>query len=471
MINLKIENEAIEAFKLLKSSTCQQPLVSVVVPIYNVEKYLKECLTSLCNQTLQNIEIICINDGSKDASLSIALEKADLDSRITVITKNNSGPSNTRNCGLEIAKGEYVYFCDSDDYLDREALEACYTKAKQEKLDVVMFSVEPFTEDKEQAELLQQYHSYYNRSCEYAGEYTGIELFVQQQANAEYLTQPCLYIISKALLDKYEHRFIPNTLHEDNAFTFEVLISAARAGFINKKFYHRRLHSNSIMTKSASIANLEGYLVNYVHMLNFLEGFTFGKSFVEALSERLTITLKAARSAYNKLSVEERQAVASEDIGLRILYNNLVADWQKERELKEKAVANCAKARTDYNTLKEYSDQHIAKLKETIEKLKENNRILKEHGDRARAREAQAKDRNSQYEAEIVVLKQQLEQYRVETKLLKNEALQRECAVELYSKEIEQLKKELEELKIGQNDKANRAVTYIPSVLKNLLKK
>lgn len=110
--------------------------VSVIVPVYNVEEYLRKCLDSLTNQTLSDIEIICINDGSTDNSAVILQEYANKDNRIKVITQENAGVSNARNNGLKIAKGEYIGFCDSDDYVDLDFYEILYTSAIKYSADI-----------------------------------------------------------------------------------------------------------------------------------------------------------------------------------------------------------------------------------------------------------------------------------------------------------------------------------------------
>lgn len=110
--------------------------VSVIVPVYNVERYVANCLQSICIQTLKDIEIICIDDGSTDSSGKILDAFKANDNRITVIHKENGGLSSTRNIGLQMAKGEYVAFIDSDDAIDREYLEALYTTAKINCLDI-----------------------------------------------------------------------------------------------------------------------------------------------------------------------------------------------------------------------------------------------------------------------------------------------------------------------------------------------
>lgn len=116
----------------------EQPLVSIVVPIYNTENYLHECLDCLINQTYKNIEIICINDGSKDNSLKILQEYAQKDKRIKVYTQENSGEAATRNRGLELASGKYIAAIDSDDYCSLNFVEECVKVAEKENSDIVI---------------------------------------------------------------------------------------------------------------------------------------------------------------------------------------------------------------------------------------------------------------------------------------------------------------------------------------------
>lgn len=107
------------------------PKVSVIVPVYNVEKYLEKCLETLISQTLKDIEIICINDGSKDSSLNILKKYALNDERIKIIDKHNEGLSAARNDGLNAATGEYIGYVDSDDWVDLNFYEKLYNAAKK----------------------------------------------------------------------------------------------------------------------------------------------------------------------------------------------------------------------------------------------------------------------------------------------------------------------------------------------------
>lgn len=116
-------------------------MISVIIPVYNVVNYLKECLDSVCNQTYKDLEIICVNDGSTDGSLDILKEYEKQDSRISIISQENKGLSAARNVALDCANGEYIYFLDSDDYIELNALEELYNVSNQKELDIVLFKL------------------------------------------------------------------------------------------------------------------------------------------------------------------------------------------------------------------------------------------------------------------------------------------------------------------------------------------
>ena len=118
--------------------------VSVILPVYNTERYLRQCLDSLVNQTLSDIEIICIDDGSTDGSHSILQEYARADSRVIVLTQANQGAGVARNKGLEIARGDYLYIADSDDYFELSLLEETVNYAKENDADIVIFKVNSY---------------------------------------------------------------------------------------------------------------------------------------------------------------------------------------------------------------------------------------------------------------------------------------------------------------------------------------
>ena len=116
-----------------------EPKVSVIIPVYNVEKYLGPCLDSILGQTLNNIEVICVDDGSTDRSLEILREYEKRDARVKVLTQPNTNAGAARNKGIQQARGEYLSFLDSDDHFDPTMLEKCAARMDQDRSDVLVF--------------------------------------------------------------------------------------------------------------------------------------------------------------------------------------------------------------------------------------------------------------------------------------------------------------------------------------------
>ena len=135
------------------------PRVSVIIPVYNTEKFIEKCLDSVCNQTLSDIEIICINDASTDNSLEILKHYASQDNRIQIINfEENKGAALARNTGIDAATGEYIGFVDSDDFVDLDFYEKLYDKAAVENADAVKGNIEDYNTETKQAELTEFYN-------------------------------------------------------------------------------------------------------------------------------------------------------------------------------------------------------------------------------------------------------------------------------------------------------------------------
>lgn len=136
------------------------PKVSIIIPVYNAEKYLNQCLESLCNQTLTDFEVVCINDGSTDSSLEILQDFASKDSRFIIIDKKNEGQGVARNIAIKQAKGEYLLCLDSDDWLETDALEKAYNKITTDNTDILFFDVYNYSE-KNKKKYLYNYSGIY----------------------------------------------------------------------------------------------------------------------------------------------------------------------------------------------------------------------------------------------------------------------------------------------------------------------
>ena len=285
------------------------PKVSIIIPVYNVEQYLSECLDSVVNQTLVNIEIICVNDGSTDCSDEILERYARKDNRITVINQKNGGLSAARNKGLDYAKGEYIYFLDSDDFIEFDALESLTARADEMHLDILFFDADAVFESKKWKKEKIIYSTYYKRKHTYKKIYSGIELFQKMSKNNEYRSSPCLMLLKSDFLRAFDIRFVEGIIHEDNIFTFSCVCAAAKASHISNCYYHRRVRESSIMTKPETAENLKGYLYCVIEMLREIQGNSFPKD-IEVEIEKVILSMwDAVVRIQKKLPVEQLRSL------------------------------------------------------------------------------------------------------------------------------------------------------------------
>ncbi|MBR2741828.1 glycosyltransferase [Candidatus Saccharibacteria bacterium] len=219
--------------------------VSVLVPIYNVEQFLPECLDSLVGQTLEDIEIICINDGSKDDSLNIIKEYAKNDKRIKVIDKKNSGYGDSMNQGLKKATGEYVGIVESDDFIDLDAFEKLYKIAKHENVEVVKSNFYEYFGDTKTDKAVSNLFpvSEVGRVIDPREEH---QIFYQP---------PCIWaaIYKRDFLEGNEIRFLPTpgASYQDTGFNFKVWAMARRVYFVKRAFLHYRQDNSNSSVKDA----------------------------------------------------------------------------------------------------------------------------------------------------------------------------------------------------------------------------
>lgn len=238
-----------------------RPLVSVVIPMYNVAPYLRECLDSICSQTLRNIEIICVDDGSPDESLEIAVSYAQKDSRMVVYSHQNSGLSATRNVGIKEAHGKYIYFIDGDDVLDCQALSELSSLMEKNNLDMAVFDATVLGDNQENNKKFS-----YERTKHYEGILSGPEMYAALKKTDEYYSCAVMYMTRADLLRKNGLTFRRAIVHEDQPFTFQLMMMAKRVSHIQKAFYKRRVHEDSIMTRRVSFGNVHGLFFGYLDM-------------------------------------------------------------------------------------------------------------------------------------------------------------------------------------------------------------
>ncbi len=321
-----------------KDNICSEEIkVSVIVAVYNMERYLEECLDSLLAQTLRETEIICINDGSADSSARILEEYAKKDSRIAIYGQKNAGLSVTRNRGILLATGEYIYFMDSDDMLHPDALEKLYNKSAEQKLDVLYFNGKAFYENKTLQEKYPGFEGYYDRKGNYPELCTGPEMFRQMRELDEYRTNVGIQFFRRTYLLEQNLTFQPGILHEDNAFTFQAMLLAERAGYMNRTFFDRRVRENSIMTAEAKFAHTYGYFKSFLCMQSFVLAHEFPEETGDALFQTFNGVIENARTQYNRLGKDERYASWGLHEPERTLYRILVEGEASSHEKLQKA--------------------------------------------------------------------------------------------------------------------------------------
>lgn len=272
-------------------------MVTIIIPIYNTARYLHHTMNSVVNQTYRNLQIICVNDGSTDQSLSILKEYAKIDSRIEIITQENSGSSSARNRGLESAKGDYVLFLDSDDWMDLNTIEIARTHLIEKDVDIVLWG--------------------------YKKEYSSKSIPVQVWNNEHLFTEPTMKQLNvrligllgaelknPALLDSIgtawgklykSHLFsVSNTKFtdtkiigsaEDVLFNIELFAYAKSAYFSNETWHHYRKDNATSLTKTYKRELTSQWQNLFNRIPPLIEKFHLGDSAYAALENRKALAL------------------------------------------------------------------------------------------------------------------------------------------------------------------------------------
>lgn len=267
------------------------PYFSIVVPVYNVEKYIDPCIDSLLNQSFSDFEVILIDDGSTDSSLDILNKRADLDARLKVFTQKNQGLSQTRNRGVSYAMGEYLLFLDSDDLYSPQALEIIYSHCQKSSVDILMFGVKAFTESQNSLEAVE---SMYQRNGDILDHMrSGCEYFTISVAKDMFYPSACLYALRLGIARGL--KFYPGIYHEDNLYTAQLLFSeqCKSTYVIADALYLRRIREGSITTASASMKHAEGYLTVYKELVSMFKKLSINDLDTQSSIDRYLRTLFA----------------------------------------------------------------------------------------------------------------------------------------------------------------------------------
>lgn len=267
--------------------------VSIIVPIYNVEKYIDRCFETLVNQTYNNYEIIAVNDGSKDSSISKIKKYCDKYSNIKLLNKENGGLSSARNFGLKHVEGEYVMFVDSDDWLDLDAIERCMEKVNENDYDLVLF---PYKKEFDNNSIKV---SFFGQSMEFnEKEYLNkiyrrfFGLYENELLNPDKLDE-----LSTAWGKLYKYELIRNTEFtdtkiigtEDVWYNINALKNVKKAYYIDDVYYHYYKDNNGSLTRNYKPKLFEQWSTLYSYMKNYIKENNLDRVNTEALNNRICL--------------------------------------------------------------------------------------------------------------------------------------------------------------------------------------
>lgn len=286
---------------IFDSRTGSKPLVSVIVPIFNVERYIGECLESLVSQTCKEIEVICVNDGSTDSSLDIVMKYARNNPNFVVLQQYNCGLSVARNSGLKFARGEYVHFLDSDDFMVSTSYEQLLDKALANHLDMLFFDGESYYEDEVLRREYPWYESGYTSSAVGDSITDGHTYFITAVVEKDFRVSACMYLIRRDFLEQHQIRFLEGIVHEDNYFTYVCALLSERTSHLTAALYQRRVCRGSITIREKKFRHGYGYFASYMALRKFLDHVSLPQGLKDVASLKLMDMLKNARNEYGKI--------------------------------------------------------------------------------------------------------------------------------------------------------------------------
>lgn len=237
---------------------CKLVRITAIVPVYNAERYLHQCLDSLLRQTMPFFEAILINDGSTDNSASILCDYCCLDSRFTLITQNNSGLSMARNVGLEKAAGDYIAFLDSDDWLSPDAFELLLKTADSCDVDIIVGNVLTVSQKGDNVTCWS-----FKRNSDIFPinvPISGRRYYLTVEREHSYTVMVYSYLYRKSFLDKHNFRFL-SIIHEDELWTPLVLVTAKTVAVSPADFYYYRLRDDSLTSLCDSSCRRDSLLI------------------------------------------------------------------------------------------------------------------------------------------------------------------------------------------------------------------
>ena len=262
--------------------------ISIIVPIYNAEKYLNKCIDSIINQTKKELEIILINDGSTDNSETI-IKKYD-DKRIKYFKNKNQGIGKTRNFGIDKATGKYIMFLDSDDFLELNACEKMYEKAEKEKLDIVVCDYYRYFDNGKKEEVKLP-------------DFKNSSLKDNPNIISEHLS-PWAKIYKTDLIKKNNIKFVENLKYEDAPFVIEALDCAKKIGKINSPLNYYVIHEQSETTVR------DEKVFDIIKIVDKIRKYTRNKDYLKQKIDNLTVRIITNYTVQQRMQEDNKTGMA-----------------------------------------------------------------------------------------------------------------------------------------------------------------
>jgi glycosyltransferase involved in cell wall biosynthesis len=307
-------------------SRSDQPLddtcaITIIIPVYNTEAYLKECIDSVLNQSFQDFELICVDDESTDGSLPILRGYENRDTRVKAVAMSHGGQSAARNLGMREAHGKYIYFMDSDDKLADGALQTMYALIEERDVDILYFDGATFFDTAQLAEEYAKYDAYHSRPVSYREVVTGAALFTRMSMDNEYWVSPCLQILKHDYIKAINFQFYEGIIYEDNLSTYESMLQAERVSHENVRLYLRRIRRESTVTGERTYRNFYGFFICWLMMASFARSHNYPRQTRKEIRKRIDLVrLKAIKRAESVPLEEIEKNVKMESSAVRFMY-------------------------------------------------------------------------------------------------------------------------------------------------------
>lgn len=278
---------------------------SVIIPVYNTSLYLEECIDSVFHQKQEEIEVIVINDGSTDDSEDVLLRLQTKYPALILVKQKNHGQGYARNVGIERAKGEYIYFLDSDDYILEDTLESCYNCALKNELDIVLFDAFIFEDSVEKKPVKTNNCDRRRIIKEKAEIFSGI-FFLQKYYQRSYIPTPWSMYCSAKFIKKNGITFLTGVYFEDNEFYCKAMVLAERVMYIPRMFYQYRCRDDSTTGSKFDLRKAKDH-IEVIRAMVELKVCRGGQGWCVIKKISLNLLLYVAKVCYvNKLYDKER---------------------------------------------------------------------------------------------------------------------------------------------------------------------